>query len=228
MCGRYSLTSPPELLATLFGLARAPSLSPRYNIAPTQAAPVVRVRTGAAEKKTRGMELLRWGLIPQWADDPAIGNRMINARAETINEKPAYRQAFRDRRCLVPADGFYEWQVLGKGKQPHFIHRADNQPMAIAGLWERCEKAGPEPIESFTILTTSPNDLMRELHDRMPVIIEPEDFDRWMDPSVEDLDTLVRLLRPCAAGVLAAFPVGAYINNPRNEGPQCVEPVVAG
>jgi putative SOS response-associated peptidase YedK len=219
MCGRFALTSPPDVLAALFRLDDVPALQPRYNVAPTQQIPAVRQRDGRRE-----MVLLHWGLVPFWADDASIGSRMINARSESAANKPAFRAAFRKRRCLIPADGFYEWQKQGKTKQPYYIHRADDQPLAFAGLWERWEK-GDEPIESCTILTTSPNKLLAELHNRMPVVLEPEDFERYLDPAVEDAVALESLLGPAAEGVLAAHPVSTHVNKPANDDPRCVEPV---
>ncbi|MBI3462160.1 MAG: SOS response-associated peptidase [Planctomycetes bacterium] len=163
MCGRFTLRTSARDVAEEFGLIEVPDLFPRYNIAPTQPVPVVR--------KPRQLDFLRWGLIPPWADDPKIGSRMINARAETVATTPAFRRAFQTRRCLVIADGFYEWQ----NRVPFLIHRRDHRPFAFAGLWDRWKG-----IDSCTIITTDPNDLIRPLHDRMPVILAPEDYDRWL------------------------------------------------
>ncbi|MFG0252989.1 MAG: SOS response-associated peptidase [Phycisphaerales bacterium JB038] len=212
MCGRFVLTSPPDVLAALFRLEYVPTLSPRYIIAPTQPVPAVRVSGEAS----RALSMLHWGLLPVWAKDKSIGSRLINARAETVAEKPAFRNAFRRRRCLIPADGFYEWQKRGSEKQPHYIHRADGEPLAFAGLWERWEK-GEEPIESCTILTTEPNALMAELHNRMPVVVEPEDFARYLDPELAG-EAVADLLRPAAEGVLTAYPVTRHVNTPSAAG----------
>ena len=227
MCGRYALTSNPELLARLFGLTGVFRWKRRYNIAPTQPAPVVRAGSDNADE--RRVDALHWGLIPSWAKDPAIGNRMINARSEAAAEKPAFRAAMRKRRCLVPADAFYEWQKTKDGKQPYCIRMTDEAPFAMAGLWEwwRDRNAGEdeEAIESFTILTTTPNALMRELHDRMPVIIEPEHYARWLDPDVQDPEKLADLLKPPAADLMTAHPVSRRVNSPRNDDAQCIAPV---
>jgi putative SOS response-associated peptidase YedK len=219
MCGRFTLSAPSEEIGDLFGVEIGAALAPRYNIAPTQ--PVVAVRV---EGGRRRLVRLRWGLIPAWADDPAIGNRMINARAETAAEKPSFRQAFRSRRCLVAADGFFEWQKRAGKKQPFHIHLRDRGPFAIAGLWERWSK-GSEPVESCTLLTTSANALVSPIHDRMPVILAPADFDTWLDPALTDVERVQALLRPHDAGAMAATPVGTLVNNPRCDEPACVAAV---
>jgi putative SOS response-associated peptidase YedK len=221
MCGRYTLTTPPDVLARAFCVPSVPPLPPRYNVAPTQ--PVLIVRKAA----DREAELARWGLIPSWAADPSIGNRLINARAETVADKPSFRAAFRQRRCLVPATGLYEWQKQGKYKQPYHVRRKDGEPFAFAGLWERWQEPGGEPIDSCTILTTEANDLMRPLHDRMPVILAPVDYDRWLDQGRHDREELCSLLAPCPSELLVAFPVSSYVSNAKNEGPKCLEPVPA-
>ncbi len=220
MCGRYTLTTPVEKLAEEFGISEpAPDLPPRYNVAPTQSvATVVEVGEG------RRLELMRWGLIPSWADDPEIGNRMINARSETAAEKPSFRAAFKKRRCLIPADGFYEWQKLGGGKQPHHIRVKGGGPFAFAGLWEVWRpEDGPE-VRSCTILTTEANDLLAPVHGRMPVILPPENYDLWLDPGVEERDPLSDLLRPYPPEDMEAYPVSRFVNNPSHDGPRCVEP----
>ena len=219
MCGRYTLTTPPDVLARAFCVPSVPPLPPRYNVAPTQ--PVLIVRKAA----NREAVLARWGLIPSWSSDAAIGNRLINARAETVADKPSFRAAFRQRRCLVPATGLYEWQKQGKYKQPYHVRRKDGEPFAFAGLWERWQEPGGEPIDSCTILTTEANDLMRSLHDRMPVILDPRSYDRWLDHGRHDREALCSLLAPCPSEWLVAFPVSSYVSNARNEGPKCLEPV---
>ncbi len=220
MCGRYTLTHPGDLLEEL-GVDSPPQLTPRYNVAPTQNAPVVR----AAAQGGRRLDLLRWGLVPFWAQDPKIGNRMINARSETAAEKPSFRHALKQRRCVVPADGFYEWKKVGGGaKQPYHIHLHDRRPFVFAGLWERWTK-GPEPIESFTILTTSPNDKVAELHDRMPVILPREAWDLWLDPSVGDAARVAALMGPCDSGEITFVPVSKMVNRPGNDRPECVQPI---
>jgi putative SOS response-associated peptidase YedK len=219
MCGRFTLTSSPDQLTALFGLVELTRIEPRYNIAPTQT--VFAVRVNQAGEREPGF--FRWGLIPSWADDPAIGNRMINARSETVADKPAFRSAFRKRRCLIPASGFYEWQKTGGQKQPYHIRTRDGQPFAFAGLWERWEKGG-EPVESCTILTAEANDLMRPLHERMPVILHREDYDRWLDTGLQEPRKLVPLLVPYSGDELTAYPVSTQVNNARHDDARCVEP----
>jgi putative SOS response-associated peptidase YedK len=221
MCGRYVLRSRAEAIAEEFDLPDVPLLEPRYNIAPTQPVAAVRIDPQGHERE---FTALRWGLIPSWADDPALGNRMINARAETAAEKPAYRSAFRLRRCLVLADGFYEWAKADGAKQPHYFQLKDGGPFAFAGLWERWAK-GEEPIESCTLLTTEANEVVSPVHQRMPVILEPEDYGRWLDPQRRRLEDVSAILRPFPAKRMLAYPVGRFVNDPRNEDPRCVERV---
>ncbi len=217
MCGRYTLRTPPATLTRLFDLAAAaPPLEPRFNIAPTQTAPVIRMNG------QRRLALCRWGLIPSWAADKAIGARLLNARSESVATKPAFRAAFKQRRCLVPADGFYEWQKTGGKKQPFYFCPRGERPFAFAGLWETWHK-GDQEIVSFTILTTAANELVRPLHDRMPVILAPENFAVWLDPHVQDAATLQPFLRPCPADSMTSYPVSTLVNSPRNDGPQCIE-----
>lgn len=227
MCGRFTLRAPASVIAEQFSLFDLPSLSPRYNIAPTQTVAVVR-QVGEAGGAGRELVNLRWGLIPHWAKDPAIGNRMINARSESVAEKPAYRTALRRRRCLVAADGFYEWQPGGRRKQPHFIHMKDDRPFGFAGLWETWE--GPENsyIESCTIITTDANALMAPIHDRMPVIVDPKDYGLWLDTSVQDPAPILPLLRPFQGDLLVAEPVGTRVNSPANDDAACIAPLNEG
>ncbi|MHC5112818.1 MAG: SOS response-associated peptidase [Planctomycetota bacterium] len=220
MCGRYALMSSVELLVELFGLTDAPALVPRYNIAPTQLAPVVRLVGG----DRRSLEMLKWGLIPSWATEPGIGSRMINARSETAATKPSFRDAMRHRRCLVPADGFYEWMKTESGKQPYWIHPRDGRPQMMAGLWEKWWGRDGEAVESFTILTTEANELLRPLHDRMPVFLEGDDLDHWLDPAAETAG-LQPMLRPLDPAKLEVTPVSKHVNNARHDDPGCVEPV---
>jgi putative SOS response-associated peptidase YedK len=202
MCGRFTLRTPPAVLVEHFRLNSLPDLSPRLNIAPTQQIGVVR----QSAPGQREFVWMKWGLIPRWAKDPKIANQMINARAETAAEKPAYRDAFKRRRCLIAADGFYEWQKTGpKSKQPYFIHMKDHRLFSFAGLWERWGE-----IESCTLLTTSPNQLCAPIHDRMPVILSPADYDRWLDPQVTDAAELQPLLDCYPADEMAVEPA-----NPR-------------
>jgi putative SOS response-associated peptidase YedK len=231
MCGRFTLTDPDQDLTVQFNLPEIPDLKPRYNIAPTQPVAAVRVAEDAVSADggvARELVQLRWGLIPFWAKDPAIGARMINARSETAAEKPAFRAAFRRRRCLVIADGFYEWQKQNGGKQPFFIHLEDGRSFAFAGLWEHWEGADGSVIESCTLLTTAPNDLLRPLHNRMPVILLPGDYELWLDPEVQQPDLLKPLLGPYLAGEMEAYPVSRWVNKPQNDDPRCIEPLVQG
>jgi len=233
MCGRYAFFTPIEAVARLFGAVEYPAdgLAPRYNIAPTQQVPVVRWSAShdrdAETPPLRVLSLARWGLVPSWAKDPAIGNRMINARGETASEKPAFRAAFRQRRCLVPADGFFEWQKSGSGKQPWFIRAADGQPMAFAGLWETWSPAGGEPMHSCTIITTAANGFMRPLHDRMPVILDAAGREAWLDRAASN-DVLEPLLAPAPDDALEAWPVSRAVNRPANDDAELLEPVSAG
>jgi putative SOS response-associated peptidase YedK len=220
MCGRFTMSAPGEVVAEVFGLPGIPALEPRFNIAPTQNVAVV--REGAAAP--RELAMLHWGLIPSWAKDRDIGNRMINARAETAAEKPAFRAAFRLRRCLAVADGFYEWARSDGRKRPYLVRFRNGRPFGLAGLWERWRSPEDETIESFTILTTTPNAVVAPLHDRMPVIIEPEAYALWLDTGVTDVERLVPLLGPFPPVEMAAVPVSLRVNNPANDDPACVEP----
>lgn len=220
MCGRFSQAQIAELDREVFRLLEMPALEPRYNIAPTQDVAVVRERRNGE----RVLQLLRWGLIPSWAKDPAIGNRMINARAETLAAKPAFKRPFARQRCLVPADGFYEWKRTGGAKQPYYIRREDGGPMAFAGLWDRWRSDGDATVDSFTIVTTTPNDLVAPIHNRMPAILLPDGYDMWLDSENRDVDDLSSLLGPYPVEDMTAYPVGRFVNNPRNEGPECVSP----
>jgi putative SOS response-associated peptidase YedK len=222
MCGRFSQAQIAELDREIFRLLEMPAVRPRYNIAPSQDAAVVREADGV-----RRLELLRWGLIPFWAKDPAIGNRMINARAETIAAKPAFKQAFRQRRCLIPADGFYEWKKIGKGKQPHYIRLTDHRVFALAGLWERWQDDAHDPIQTFTIITTTPNAVLEPIHNRMPVVLDPKDYDQWLDPENRDTAGLAALLAPYPARAMEAYPISRYVNSPANDGPECIRPIEA-
>ncbi|MFQ5462208.1 MAG: SOS response-associated peptidase [Phycisphaerae bacterium] len=221
MCGRFTLSSPADVVARWFQLSTPPPITPRYNIAPTQDVGVVRV---APDSSGRSFCFHRWGLIPSWAADPAIGNRMINARSETAHAKPSFRAAFRQRRCLIPADGFFEWKKSGATKTPHFISAADGGLLAFAGLCE-AYRDGDQTIESCTILTVEPNELLAPIHDRMPAILQPADFDAWLDPSHQAVDALRALLRPYPTSRLVVRPVDTFVNNPRNNGPRCIAPV---
>ncbi|HEY3324560.1 MAG TPA: SOS response-associated peptidase [Planctomycetota bacterium] len=221
MCGRVTLASTAEQIVEYFQLTDLPSLPPRYNICPTQQVAVIRFDPQAGR---RTLTLMQWGLIPSWASDPNIGSRMINARVETAAEKPAFREAFRQRRCLIPTDGFYEWAKLPQGKRPYWIRVRDQPIFALAGLWDCNAKLGGEPILTFTILTTDANELVRPMHDRMPLIVEPNDFELWLDPNVREPDALKTLLRRYPSEKMVAQPVGHWVNDPVNEGPRCIQP----
>lgn len=218
MCGRYMITSHAEAIRRLFETKGVtPNLRARYNVAPTQDAPVVRLRDSQRE-----LAMLRWGLIPRWSEDPNIAYSTINARAETVDKKPAFRDAFKARRCLVVADGFYEWQARGKGaKQPFLISSADGEPFAFAGLWERWAR-GEEAMETFTIIVTEPNALMKPIHNRMPVILPRDSYEGWLSGSAGK-----EMLISCPEDQLKVQPVSTHVNNPRNDDPQCIEPVAA-
>ena len=221
MCGRFTRSASGPDLADLFHLAEVPELPPHYNIAPTQ--PVAAVRVELDGK--RRLVWLRWGLIPSWAEDPAIGNRLINARAETAAEKPSFGSAFRSRRCLVPADGFFEWQKCNGRKQPFYFRLKDGAPFAFAGLWEQWRKAPEEVVESCTLLTTDANAVVRPFHDRMPVILDRRDYDAWLDPAVRAPEEVQPLLRPFPEAGMTAYTVSPWVNDPKHQGPQCVAPV---
>ena len=216
MCARYNLRSSPQALAEYFGTAPPdPPVTlplPNFNVAPTQQAPVVL-------DTPRRFEIMRWGLIPFWAKDPRIGRRTINARAETVASRPAFRAAYRRRRCLVPADGFYEWTGPRGKRQPHNIHRSDGFPLAFAGLWETHDEFGP----TFTIITTEPNAYMSTIHNRMPVVLEPDDWTEWLSADDEDPAGLAALLQPAADDVLMGYPVSPAVNSVRNNGPHLLQ-----
>ena len=221
MCGRFTLTSTPEELAHRFGLAELPRCAPRYNVAPGQ--DVLAIRAGG--DGARRAEPLRWGLVPPWSDSLAVGARMINARAETAAEKPAFRDAFRARRCIVPASGFYEWADRGDLRQPYWIGPVDGAPLGIAGLWERWRPPGGAWLESCALLTTAANARVGALHDRMPAILAPDAYAAWLDPAPSDVAALAALLRPLADDALALRPVGTRVNHVEIDDARCVEPV---
>ncbi len=215
------------MVAEEFGLFEAAAFAPRFNVAPSQSVAIVR-RARDAPDDRRQLAWLRWGLVPSWAGDPAIGNRMINARAETAAEKPAFRAALRSRRCLVVADGFYEWQRVGNRKQPYFFHLRNDRPFAFAGLWEIWQAPDQSRIESCTLLTTVANELVRPIHDRMPAILASADYAQWLDAGEEEPKRLKSLLGPYPSEAMAAYPVGPRVNNPGNDDPGCIERTAGG
>lgn len=222
MCGRFTLTSPTQEIASQFGIEHLAPVEPRYNIAPTQGVGVVRIADDLFSPPV--WLLCHWGLIPPWAKDSKTAARLINARAETVDEKPTFRRAFKSRRCLIPANGFYEWRREGKRKQPYYIQLKGGGLFAFAGLWESWQdKESGKVIPSCTILTTEANALVKPLHDRMPVIMPPEDYGEWLDPKQEDREPLKALLKVYPPQAMTAHPVGLAVNSPRNEGPGLVD-----
>ena len=230
MCGRFTLRTPTPKLIELFQLNDLPTLSPRFNVAPTQQILIIRLSSLAEPGNapvSRQAQMARWGLVPFWAKDLSIGNRMLNARSETVAEKPAFRQAFQKRRCLVPADGFYEWEPLAvKQKQPWLIHMPDQLPFAMAGLWESWKSPdnSDDLLISCTVLTTEANADMRPIHDRMPVILQPEQYDTWLSAD-SSLTQRSQLMRPLADGILQRFKVSTLVNKPSHDSTDCVRPL---
>jgi putative SOS response-associated peptidase YedK len=218
MCGRFVRSSSAQTIATTFGVEIG-DLSASYNIAPSQSVAAI-LQPNDSEPQ---FHWLRWGLIPAWAKDLKIGYKLINARAETVAEKPSFRAAFRQRRCLIPADGFYEWQQLegSRLKQPYFIGMSDERPFAFAGLYERWESPDGEKIESCTIVTTAANEVMAPIHDRMPVILASQEYAQWLDPGFKEIDRLQALLDPYPATEMKIHPVSSLVNSPKNNSPAC-------
>lgn len=238
MCGRFTIKTPLHDLVDAFGVTevedQVADVAPeRYNVAPTQPVPVVRV-VGSGEgpaARHRKLALVRWGLVPFWARDAKIGARTINARAESVATTPAFRAAFPRRRCLVLADGFYEWKREGKTRFGYWIRRRDGRPFAMAGLWERWKGEQKEldpPLETCTIITTDANEVVAPVHDRMPVILDADDYARWLDPDEHGTETLTSMLHPCPPDLLETIPVGTFVNDVRHDGPACIERVVEG
>jgi putative SOS response-associated peptidase YedK len=218
MCGRFTQRQPAARLRKEFRVGESPGVEARYNIAPTQDILGVRQTPDGRE-----MTLLKWGLVPSWAKDTSIGAKLINARSETVTEKPSFREAFKRRRCIIPADGFYEWQRTGGRKQPFFFHIRDDRPFGFAGLWERWEGEGGRVINSCAILTTEANDVLRPVHDRMPVILHSEDYDLWLDDELRKGSLREELLRPFPASEMEGYPVSVSINSPRTQGAELIE-----
>jgi putative SOS response-associated peptidase YedK len=223
MCGRYRLSAKERYLRDHFGLDEDPPWMPRWNIAPTQ--PVATIRQHAKEPK-RIFGLLRWGLIPYWAKDASIGFKTINAMSETAAEKPAFRDALRRRRCLIPVDSFYEWEKLGpKEKQPYNFGMIDDSVFAFAGLWERWRDTAGDVVETCTILTTKPNSLVADVHDRMPAILRAEDYDLWLDPGVTEAARAADCLKPFDARLMKKYPVSSRVNHTANDDEECAREI---
>jgi putative SOS response-associated peptidase YedK len=219
MCGRFTLTvDPGQIQAAFPGIEIPRDMPPRYNIAPTQPVAVI------PNDGNNRLDFFVWGLIPSWAKDPEIGNRMINARAETLAEKPSFRGSLKYKRCLILADGFYEWKSGpgGKTKTPYFIHMNDRKPFAFAGLWDSWNSPDGSQVKTCTIITTEPNDLMALIHNRMPAIMHPRDYDKWLDPSLQAPDNLLPLIKPYPAEQMNAYPVSTQVNKPENDNPELV------
>jgi putative SOS response-associated peptidase YedK len=222
MCGRYTLTSSPEALRALFRYAEQPNFPPRYNVAPSQPIAIVRLVDGK-----RHFALVRWGLLPSWIKDPKTFALLINARGESAAEKPAFRAAMKRRRCLIPADGFYEWQMAGDRKRPFFVHARSGAPLAFAGLWETWSGPNGEELETAAIVTTAANRTLRPIHERMPVIVPPEGFDLWLDGATVDATTASALIAPAPEGLLEAYEISTAVNRTANDNPKLLEPVGA-
>jgi putative SOS response-associated peptidase YedK len=221
MCGRYSLTTPPEAMYQLFGLKELVNLAPRYNIAPSQDVPVVRSGDGGRE-----MAMMRWGLIPSWAKDRDFGAKTINARAETVSEKPSFREAWKSSRCLIPADGYFEWVKGADGKQPWLFRRRDGGLIVFAGLWDRwVSPLDGEVVDSCSIIVRAAGDFTKPLHHRMPVIVQPDDFDTWLGEAGNDMDNVRGIVDMANDDGLVVHPVSKRVNSPRNDDPACLEPI---
>lgn len=222
MCGRFVITSAPAALRQLFGYVEQPNFPPRYNVAPTQPVPVVLIENGA-----RHFRLMRWGLLPTWVKDPRGFTLLINARSETVLEKPAFKNAIRRRRGLIPADGYYEWKTEGGRKQPFFIHRADGAPLGFAALFETWAGPNGEELDTVAIVTAAAGEDLAALHDRVPVTISERDFERWLDVSGDEIDAILPLMRPPRAGEFAWHPVSTRVNRVANDDEQLVLPISA-
>jgi putative SOS response-associated peptidase YedK len=223
MCGRFVLTADGVAIQQHFDLTSVPDglVTARYNIAPTQPVPVI------TNEDPTALTAHRWGLIPSWAKDPAMGNRLINARGETVHEKPSFRSAFKRRRCLIPANGFYEWKREGKTKRPYYIHLKDQALFAFAGLWEVWHSPDGGELRTCTIITTEPNDVVGQLHNRMAVILAPDDYDQWLSPDELPPQALLPLLQPYDASQMDAYEVSTRVNSPTNDDPTLIEPLAS-
>lgn len=220
MCGRFTLTASSELVQAAFNLTSVPAqMIPRYNIAPSQPVAVV------TNEDPYALTFHRWGLVPSWAKDVSVGYKMINARSETVHEKPSFKAALKRRRCLIPADGFFEWKVDGKGKTPHYIHLRDKSVFAFAGLWEIWRSSDGDELRTCTILTTEANAFMKSLHERMPVILRPDDYATWLQPGEVLIEELKPLMRQYDPALMAEYEVSPLVNKPGNDMPDVIEPV---
>jgi putative SOS response-associated peptidase YedK len=222
MCGRYTITSAPQALRELLGYDEQPNFPPRYNVAPTQPIPIVRWVEGK-----RHFALVRWGLLPSWVKDPKTFSLLINARGETAAEKPAFRAAMKRRRCLIPADGFYEWQKAGPRKRPFFVRAKSGAPLVFAGLWETWEGPNGEQLDTAAIVTTAANSTLKPIHERMPVILAPEAFDLWLNTDRVDVETAAALIAPAPDSMLEAYEVSTAVNRVANDDAKLIEPVAA-
>ena len=223
MCGRYRLSRRKQVVDEYFGSdSGEEEWSPRYNVAPTQSVPVIRQNP---KERVRELSLVRWGLIPSWAKGPSIAAGMINARSETASTKPAFRDALKFRRCLIPADGFYEWQRTGKAKQPYCFEVNEGELFAFAGIWDRWRDPDGKTVETCSILTTTPNAVTSAVHDRMPVILDPDSYGLWLDPSMQNVAAASELLKPCDARLMRCYSVSTRINNVANDDEECSRPV---
>lgn len=220
MCGRYALYGPSSRYQEYFDTQAWPDFPDRYNVAPTAVVPIIR----QSPEGQRVVTPIRWGLIPRWAADPSIGAKLNNARGESVADKPSFRDAFKRRRCLIPASGFYEWKAIERGKQPYFIRYKSGNPMAMAGLWESWRDPEGQIVRTFCVITTGPNELMNEIHDRMPVLIQPKDFARWLSPELEG-STLTSLVVPIDAEGMEAWPVSKAVSRAGNDGPELIESI---
>ncbi len=219
MCGRYRLSRRKQLVEEYFdSVSGEADWSPRYNIAPTQPVPVIRQNP---KEPIRELSLLRWGLIPSWAKDSSVAAQMINARSETAGTKPAFRDALKFRRCLIPADGFYEWQRTGKTKQPYCFEVNEGEPFAFAGIWDRWRDPMGNAVETCSILTTTPNAVTSTVHDRMPVILDPDNYDLWLDPGMTNIAAISEMLKPFDALLMRCYPISTRINHVANDDEEC-------
>ena len=223
MCGRFTQRKPKEVIAKQFGVEVDDELAPRFNIAPTQRVAAVRA---SQDGEGREFALLKWGLIPSWAKDASIGAKLINARSETVTEKPSFREAFKRRRAIILADGIYEWQRTGGAKRPYFFQMRDGSLFGFAGLWDRWRNEEGEVVETCSILTTEANDLFRPVHERMPVVLHPESYDEWLSDDPRSMESLKELLRPYPSSEMIAYPVSSRVNSPQNQGEELIEQLV--